>query len=118
MPPCVAAIPSLNALTEKYGHQGFVILGINVDAMHEDMKDDQAALQVVRRFMVKHRVAWPNLLNSSAADDYVAAYRVEQIPANFLVDRDGKVVACNQTGEKLEQAVKQALGIAGQNRTR
>ena len=112
-PPCVDAIPALNLLAEKYGPRGFVILGINVDAMHEDMKDDKAALQTVRRFLIKHRIGWPNLLDSTNADDFVAAYHVEQIPANFLVGRDGKVVACHQNGEKLERAVEHALGVAG-----
>jgi thiol-disulfide isomerase/thioredoxin len=109
-PPCVASIPALEALVHKYGDQGFVILGVNVDAMHEDAKDQNAALQGVRRFLVKHRVTWINLLNGHGASDFAAAYRVEQIPANFLIGRDGKIVALEQYGETLEKAVAQALG--------
>ena len=44
-PPCVAAIPTLKALSQKYQDRGFVILGVNVDAMHEDVKEPDAALQ-------------------------------------------------------------------------
>ncbi len=109
-PPCVAAIPALDALAQKYHDRGFVILGVNVDAMHEDAGDDKMTLQLVRRFLLKHRVAWPHLLNGRGAGNFAAAYGVEHIPANFLVGRDGKVVALEQSGEMLEQAVALALG--------
>jgi thiol-disulfide isomerase/thioredoxin len=108
-PPCVTAIPPLMALAEKYHDQGFVILGVSVDAMHEDMKETKAALPAVRRFLVKHRVAWANLLNGQGSSDFAAAYRVEQIPASFLVGRDGKIVAVEQSGEMLERAIVRAL---------
>jgi thiol-disulfide isomerase/thioredoxin len=117
-PPCVASIPALNALADKYQDQGFAILGINVDAMHEDVKDEKAALQVVRRFLVKHRVTWLNLLNGQGVSDFATAYGVEQIPASFLVGRDGKVVALDQQGDVLEQAVVRALGGPGQSCTK
>ena len=32
-PPCVASIPALSALAQKYHDRGFSILGVNVDAM-------------------------------------------------------------------------------------
>ena len=96
-------------MAQKYHDQGFEILGVNVDAMHEDVEDAGSALQVVRRFLVKHRVPWTNLLNGRGAGDFAAAYQVEQIPAGFLVGRDGKIVAVDQTGEMLERAVEKAL---------
>lgn len=80
-----------------------MILGVNVDAMHEDAKDDRITLQSVRRFLLKHRVAWPNLLNGRGATNFAQAYGVEHIPANLLVGRDGKVVALEKSGEMLEK---------------
>jgi len=109
-PPCVASIPALSEMAQKYHDKGFVILGINVDAMHEDVQEAKKALPVVRRFLVRHRVTWTNLLNGQGTGDFAAAYRVEQIPANFLVGRDGRIVAVEQSGEMLEQAVIRALG--------
>ena len=97
-------------LTQKYHDQGVVILGVNVDAMHEDVQEAKKALPLVRRFLVRHRVTWTNLLNGQGTGDFAAAYRVEQIPANFLVGRDGRIVAVEQSGEMLEQAVVRALG--------
>jgi thiol-disulfide isomerase/thioredoxin len=111
-PPCVAAIPALAELERKYRDRGLVVLGINVDAMHEDVRDEKRALGTVRRFLVRHRVPWTNLLNGPGAADFTAAYGVEEIPANFLVGRDGKVVAVEQSGEALERAIVEALGLA------
>jgi thiol-disulfide isomerase/thioredoxin len=109
-PPCVASIPALDAMARKYQNKGFVILGVNVDAMHENVQEASKTLPVVRRFLVRHRVTWTNLLNGQGASDFASAYGVEQIPANFLVGRDGKIVAVEQDGEALEQAVIRALG--------
>lgn len=108
-PPCVAAIPALEELERKYHDRGLVILGVNVDAMHEDAGDEKRALNTVRRFLVRHRMTWTNLLNGRDSADFAAAYGVEEIPANFLVGRDGKVVAVEQSGEALERAIVEAL---------
>ena len=51
-PPCVASIPALSELARKYHDRGFVILGVNVDAMHEDVQEMKKALPAVRRFLV------------------------------------------------------------------
>jgi thiol-disulfide isomerase/thioredoxin len=109
-PPCVASMPALNALDRKYQDRGFVILGVNVDAMHEDVKELKAARAIVRRFLVKHRVTWTNVQSGEGSGDIAAAYGVEEIPANFLIGRDGTVVAVEQSGEALERAVAAALG--------
>ncbi len=108
-PPCIDAIPPLTAILEKYHGQGLAILGINVNALHENVRETKAALPNVRRFLVKHRVMWTNLQSGQAAGDLADAYRVEQIPANFLIGRDGKVIAVEQSGDALERAVKTAL---------
>ncbi len=103
-------------MDRKYRDRGLVILGINVNAMHEDVKEAKAALPAVRRFLVRHGVTWTNLLSGDGAADFAKAYGVEEIPANFLIGRDGNVVAVEQSGEALERAVIEALGdtAAGQ----
>ena len=54
-------------------------------------------------------MTWTNLINGQGAHDIASAYRVEEIPANFLVGRDGKIVAVEQDVDLLEQAVIRAL---------
>ncbi len=115
-PPCVAAIPAMIELVRKYQDRGFVILGVNVNPMHEDVKEAKVALSVVRRFLVRHRVTWVNLLNGHGVGDLAAAYGIEEIPANFLIDREGKIIALEQGGESLERAVVHALRGAADDR--
>jgi len=109
-PPCVAEIPSLNALADRFHDRGFEVLGVNVDAMHEDVKDTKTALTAVRRFLVSQNITWSNLLSRTGADDLTKAYGVEDIPASFLIGRDGKVIALELSGNGLERSVSQALG--------
>ena len=101
-PPSLAEIPTLKALDHKYRDQGLVIMGINVDAMHHDSKEQGSVLPKVRRFLVDHRITWTNVLSGQGALDLAASYGVEQIPANFLVGRDGNIVALEQSGDSLE----------------
>lgn len=117
-PPCVADMPELNALAEEYKGQGFTILGVNVDAMHEDVKDMKLVRSVVRRFLVERNASWPNVLNGRGAEDFAKAYGVEHVPANFLIGRDGKVVAIEQRGGDLEKAIVRTLGTHSSPETR
>jgi len=112
-PPCVASIPHLASLGEKYRDRGFEILGINVDTAHEDVKDAKTALPVVRRFLATHDVSWTNLLNDEKQNNYAEAYGVAEIPANFLIGRDGKIVGVELSGNELDRAVDKALGDEG-----
>ncbi len=111
-PPCTASIPHYRTLTQKFGPSGFVILGVNVDAMHEDAKEARRSLQDVRRFLVTHRVDWTNMLNGEGAADFASAYHVERIPANFLIGPDGRILDMEQNGQTLERAVARALSNA------
>jgi thiol-disulfide isomerase/thioredoxin len=108
-PPCVAAVPHLRALAERYRDQDFAILGVNVDAAHEQVKDAKTALPHVLRFLVEHSVDWTNLLVGASADGPAKAYGVEDIPATFLVGRDGKIVSFDLAGDALVQAIARAL---------
>lgn len=108
-PPCIYRLPELNALRAKYKDQGFEVLGVNVDGSRAKADADRAGSQV-RKFLIEHRVSWPNVLSGTGASDFAKAYGVGVIPANFLVDRDGQIVQFEQTGDRLEAAIKEALG--------
>ena len=112
-PPCVAEIPMLKTLAATHGDQGLVILGVNVDARHEDVKEMTKALPVVRRFLAQHEVTWTNLLDGDGAADFAKAYGVKEIPATFLVGRDGTIVAVELSDGQLENQVIRALGHNG-----
>ena len=109
-PPCVAQIPSYNALQAKYGPKGFQVLGVNVDGANQNVKEKGGLTDHVRRFLLAMRVAWPTVLNGDGAKDFAKIYGVTDIPANFLIDRDGKIVQLELSDTDLEDAIERALG--------
>ena len=108
-PPCVAMFPELQTLQASTGKDGFVILGVNLDARREDVGDVAKASPVVRQFLLNTH-SWPNILvGTAAAGDPASAFGVEEIPANFLIDRAGKIIHLELTGPELEKAIRGAL---------
>lgn len=109
-PPCVAAIPDLQSLQTRYGKEGFTVLGVNLDARREDVGDVARAAPVVRQFLLNSRISWPNLLiGPPAPGDPASLYGVEEIPANFLIDRKGNIIHIELSGPELDRAIKKAL---------
>ena len=103
-PPCVAEAPALKDLRSRYKERGFEILGVNVDAAREGQDDSEGVQSTVRRFLVKYGADWPNIMEKSGGDA-IKAYGVKEIPATFLVDREGKIIQVERTGEDLERVV-------------
>jgi thiol-disulfide isomerase/thioredoxin len=109
-PPCVAAIPNLKATQARYGKDGFVILGVNLDARRDGVGDADKATADVRQFLLNAGVSWPNLMvGAPSKDDPDTTYGVEEIPANFLIDRTGKIIHVEISGSDLDKAVMEAV---------
>lgn len=116
-PPCMDALPGLNALAEKYRGRGLQVLGVNLDAHHEDVKDLKTALPIVRRVLIQHGVTWPNVLNDDGTEaDMALAYGVETIPANALIGPDGTVLGVSIGDPELEAAILKALALGDRPR--
>jgi cytochrome c biogenesis protein CcmG/thiol:disulfide interchange protein DsbE len=84
--PCVAAIPELVKLQEKYRGKGLVILGISMDDLQ--MTTDEE----LRAFKRKSKMNYMILrFNQKVMDDY---FRQEPpaIPAAFVIDRKMKII--------------------------
>lgn len=109
-PPCIAAFPELKAADVKYGPKGFEILGVNLDAQRQDVGTVAKAAPTVRKFLLATRAAWPNvLIGPGAKDDPATLYGVDEIPANFLIDRTGKITHIELAGPDLDRAIAEAL---------
>lgn len=78
-PPCVAALPELQALHAKYGTRGFAVLGVTVD--------DRRSL--VEKATNRAKVAYPIVQATPAV---WSAYKVNALPSLVLVGRDGRII--------------------------
>jgi len=77
--PCLEELPELKKLQEKYGPQGFTLLGVSVD---ENEK-------VVAPFVQENSVPYQILL---AGNEPIDGYSLVGIPTAFLVSRQGIIV--------------------------
>jgi peroxiredoxin len=79
-PPCVAELPSLNALYHDLAKHGLVVLGIALDASDKP----------VRELAQRLRIEYPVLMDSSQ-EVYFDSYALFGQPVSILIDRTGRV---------------------------
>jgi peroxiredoxin len=79
-PPCRKEMPDLDALYQRFGKQGLIVLAIS---------DEEAAK--VKPFIAERKVGYPVLLDPGRKVNTLMA--VEGIPKSFVYDREGKIVA-------------------------
>jgi thiol-disulfide isomerase/thioredoxin len=100
--PCRLSNKQLVKLYDKYKANGFEILGISLDENKNDWK----------KAIAKDKISWLQAIDTKGWDA-VSAYKwhVEAIPASFLIDKNGNVVAVNLEKNELEIKVKELLGM-------
>ncbi len=82
--PCRVEIPELKSVYEKYKDKNFTILSISLD------KDKEKWMEAMNH----EQMSWPQLSDLKGDQNSAAkAYKVLGIPANFLVDPSGKIIA-------------------------
>lgn len=98
--PCVAELPNVLAAYEKYHPKGLEIVGISADR-------DRNRLET---FLKDNNVPWRQFFDGQGWNNkLVKAYGVHAIPATYLLDREGKIVAKDLRGEELEQELAKLL---------
>jgi peroxiredoxin len=102
-PPCRAEIPDFVKLIDKYGDDGFVILGISVD--------QPADVHKIPGFVDQYKMNYPVLLDTRG--EVVNLYGgVRAVPTTFVLNRDGKALGKIEgmlTFAQVEQILKQLL---------
>ena len=98
--PCVGELPNVLKTYEKYHAKGFEIIGISLD----DSKD------ALDKFIKDKGVSWVQFFDGKGWSNKLAAqYGVNSIPATYLLDGQGKILAKNLRGEALEAEVAKNL---------
>ena len=95
--PCKKEFPGLLTLYEKYKDKGFEVIGVSIDANKSQW------LQSIRI----NKLTWPQLIEEGPPYGGPAsrAFRVQAIPAKFLVDKDGVIVAKDLPPDQLETKI-------------
>jgi peroxiredoxin len=109
--PCSGEMHRFNIVANRYASKGLVVLGVNEDPLATGSAAKPEEIRsAIRRFLIDHRVSWPSVIDEPGDKSISTAYGVNDIPANFLIGPDGKIVAFELAGPDLDRAITQALG--------
>jgi thiol-disulfide isomerase/thioredoxin len=98
--PCRAENPNVVAAYNKFKDKNFTILGVSLDG------DKDRWLQAIK----SDGLTWTHVSDLKKWESVAARdYGIESIPANFLVDKDGKIIARDLRGTELEARLAEVL---------
>ncbi|MGB5238101.1 MAG: TlpA disulfide reductase family protein [Flavobacteriaceae bacterium] len=97
--PCRAENPNVVQLYDKYKDKGLSILGVSLDRRAEDwikaIEDDG--------------LEWHHVSNVRYFDEIAQLYNVSAIPATFILDGNGVIVAKDLRGPELENKIAELM---------
>lgn len=100
--PCRAENPNVVALYNEFHAQGLNIIGVSLDKDATKWKEAIA----------KDGLTWAHVSNLKFWEDPIAKqYNVQSIPATFILDAKGIIVAKDLRGDELKAKVKELLGV-------
>jgi len=104
--PCRRENPNVVKVYEAYHDKGLEIIGVSLDGQSRQKDPKQAWLDAIE----KDKLSWTQVSNLKYFNDPVAQlYNINSIPATFILDKDGKIVAKNLRGKALELKVQELL---------
>jgi len=99
--PCRQENPNLVKVYKDFSKKGFDVFSVSLDRAKEDWVKAIAA----------DRLTWTHVSDLQYWNNYAAKlYAVNAIPANFLLDENGIIIARNLRGEGLYNKVNEVLG--------
>lgn len=97
--PCRAENPNVVKIYDKYKDKGLSILGVSLDRRAEDWK----------KAIEDDGLEWHHVSNVRYFDEIAQLYNVSAIPATFILDGNGVIVAKNLRGAELESKIAELL---------
>lgn len=100
--PCRKEHPDLLKAYRLFKDKNFEIVSISLD------NNKEAWVKAI----AKDGLLWPNVSDLKGMQNEVAIlYGVQSIPANFLIDPDGKIIHKNFSGKELSDILNKLIGI-------
>lgn len=99
--PCRIENPNLVKVYNKYHDKGFNILGVSLD------RNKRSWVRAIEQ----DGLVWDQMSNLNSWNDPIAKkYKIRSIPASILLDGEGRIVAKNLRGVRLERKIEELLG--------
>lgn len=101
-PPCREENPNLVKLYDMYHWLGFDIYQVSLDLRKEEWTE------AIRKDRLGR---WKHVSDLRYRDSgVVKQFGLSEIPASFLIDREGRVIAVNLRGDDLQKKLEEVLG--------
>ncbi len=106
--PCVAELPNVKSMYERYHDRGFEVVGISLDQSREALEE----------FISKEKLPWPVLFDDASEETsgwkhpLATYYGVSAIPLPILLNREGKVMSMQARGPALGDLLTDLIGPA------
>jgi len=97
--PCRAENPNVVKVYNKYKDQGLSILGVSLDRNADDWK----------KAIETDGLTWHHVSNVKYFDEIAKLYNVDAIPATFILDENGIIVAKDLRGPSLDAKIGELL---------
>lgn len=107
--PCRIENPNIVAAYNKYKSKGFTVYSVSLDGIPGRPGDPK---QLWADAIAQDALSWEYHVSDLKGWQSSAAqlYKVQSIPASFLLDKEGKIVGKNLRGPALEQKLAEVLG--------
>jgi thiol-disulfide isomerase/thioredoxin len=102
--PCVAMLPTMDAVHQRWTSRGVAFLGINSDG-------GGATLDELKRFLSAHPIPYPVVVDDGSVG---ALYKVEALPTLVVIGRDGRIRQ-SFVGYTTERSLDRALEDAARD---
>lgn len=109
--PCLADIPELKSVYQKFHARGFEIIGMNSEAIGQKEVDAEflkSGEARAREIVSTRGVNWPQSVNATSLP-IASRFGIESLPAKFLIDREGRLVARISKVSELEAVLGRLL---------
>jgi len=104
--PCRQENPNVVVAYNKFKDKGFTVLGVSLDG--GTTKTTKEAWQ---KAVVDDKLTWTHVSDLQGWSNEVAVmYGIRSIPANFLIDPTGKIIAKGLREEALQNKLQELLG--------
>ena len=98
--PCIAEMPNVKGVYEKYKDDNFQIIGISLDENRDTLVG----------YLEKEGITWPQVFDGNGWQNQVAKmYGIRAIPHMYLIDGEGVIRKSDVRGHALEPAVAELV---------
>lgn len=105
--PCIAEMPHLREMQEKYQDKGFEVLGLNTG----DDSGETESVENIRAFVEEKKLNYPiGYADEKFFGEMIKLTRMAAIPQSVLINRDGKMTGIFKGGgQRVINEMKQSV---------